>query len=119
MSNSPYYASTLIAAGQIFFIYSTCIALSVNVSLIWYKLKTILPQWCRLILASIICFVAIDELFCTNPMTYLRQLDSLKMCRYQIFFAAFLFYSQKMRFYTFKRNIFMKKTSFFYPFFCI
>ncbi len=117
MSNWASYASTLIAAGQIFFhlFYLHCFECwsywkysednsiyqfedvsfltvesivnigqssqnfvneigklvtnevkPVNVSLIWCKLRTILSQWSRLILASIICFVAIDELFCTT-----------------------------------------------------
>jgi len=62
----------------------------VNVSLVWCKLRTILPQWFRLILSSIVCFAAIDQFLSTNPILYIRQLSSLKMARYQICFAACL-----------------------------
>jgi hypothetical protein len=62
----------------------------VNISLVWCKLRTILPQWFRLILSSIVCFAAIDQFLSTNPILYIRQLSSLKMARYQICFAACL-----------------------------
>jgi hypothetical protein len=85
----------------------------VNISLILCKLRIILPQWSRLILASIICFVAMDDLFCSNPMTYLRQLDSLKMCRYQIFLAAFLSKSKNALLHFQKKYIHEKNIIFF------
>jgi hypothetical protein len=61
-----------------------------NVSLVWCKLKNLLPQWCRLMLASIVCFAAIDQFLSTNPVAHLRQLGSLKLARCQIFFAILL-----------------------------
>ena len=62
-----------------------------TVSLAWCKLDTMLPQWFRLMLASIVCFVSIDQFLCTNPIVYLRQLSSLKSARYEIFIATILF----------------------------
>ena len=61
-----------------------------TVSLVWCKLRYMLPQWFRLMLVSIVCFIAIDQFLSTNPAPYLRQLSSLKMARYQICFATCL-----------------------------
>ena len=61
-----------------------------TVSLIGCKLRNMLPQWCRLMLASIVCFVSIDQYLCTNPRPYLQQLSTLRLARYQIFFATIL-----------------------------
>jgi hypothetical protein len=61
-----------------------------NVSLAWCKLRTILLQWFRLLLASIVCFAAIDQYLCTNYSPYIRQLSSLKLARRQILFATLL-----------------------------
>ncbi|CAF0835086.1 unnamed protein product [Adineta steineri] len=58
-----------------------------TVSLTWCKLRTILPQWYRLTLTAIICFAAIDQFLSTNPRLYLRQLSSLTIARYQVYFA--------------------------------
>lgn len=62
----------------------------VTVSLAWCKLKTLLPQWFRLMLVSIVCFIAIDQFLCTNPVAHVRQLSSLKIAQSQIFFATIL-----------------------------
>jgi hypothetical protein len=62
----------------------------VTVSLAWCKLRTMLPQWFRLMLASIVCFAAIDQFLSTNPVAYLRQLSSLKLAQRQICFATCL-----------------------------
>ena len=61
-----------------------------NVSLVLCKVRYILPQWFRLMLTSIVCFVAIDQFLSTNPAPYLRQLSSLKIARYQIYVAICL-----------------------------
>ncbi|CAF1023203.1 unnamed protein product [Adineta steineri] len=58
-----------------------------TVSLTWCKLRTCLPQWYRLTLTAIICFAAIDQFLSTNPRLYLRQLSSLTIARYQVYFA--------------------------------
>jgi hypothetical protein len=62
----------------------------INVLLVWCKLSTMLPQWCRLMLASIVCFVALDQFLSTNHQAYLRRLSSLTVTRYQIVFAVCL-----------------------------
>lgn len=62
----------------------------ITISLIWCKLRTILPQWFRLVLASIVCSAAIDQYFCTNHIVYLRRLSSLKIARYEIFISSIL-----------------------------
>jgi hypothetical protein len=61
-----------------------------NVLIVWCKLRNMLPHWCRLMLASIVCFAALDQYFSTNPQACLRRLSSLRVSRYQIFFAVFL-----------------------------
>jgi len=61
-----------------------------NIFLLWCKLRTILPQWFRLMLASIVCFAAIDQFLCTHHSVYLQQLSSLKLARYQICIVALL-----------------------------
>jgi hypothetical protein len=61
-----------------------------TVSLIGCKLRTMLPQWCRLMLASIVCFASIDQFLCTNPVVYLRQLSTLTLARYEICFSTIL-----------------------------
>jgi hypothetical protein len=61
-----------------------------NISLIWCKLRTPLGQWCRLMLASIVCFAAIDQYLSTNHVPYLRQWSSLKLAHRQIYFAGCL-----------------------------
>ena len=38
-----------------------------TISLAWCKLRTILPQWLRLMLSAIVCFVAIDQFFLHQP----------------------------------------------------
>jgi hypothetical protein len=62
----------------------------INVLIVWCKLRNMLPHWCRLMLATIVCFVALDQYFSTNHQIYLRRLSSLKVARYQIFFAVCL-----------------------------
>jgi hypothetical protein len=57
---------------------------------VWCKLRYILVQWLRLILASIVCFAAIDQFLSTNHVAYLRQLSSLKLARCQICIATLL-----------------------------
>jgi hypothetical protein len=61
-----------------------------TVSLAWCKLRTILPQWLRLMLSAITCSAAVDQFLSTNPVPYLRQLSSLKLARYEILFATIL-----------------------------
>lgn len=56
----------------------------------WCKLRTILPQWHRLMLSCIVCFASIDQFLSTHPRPYLRQLTSLRVARYQIWCAACL-----------------------------
>jgi hypothetical protein len=61
-----------------------------SVSLIWCKVRASVPQWCRLMLASIVCFAAIDQYLSTNPVPYRRQWSSLKLAHRQIYFAGCL-----------------------------
>jgi len=61
-----------------------------NASVAWCKLRSMLTQWLRLMLASIVCFAGIDQFFCTNHSAYLRQLSSLKLARLQICIASLL-----------------------------
>ncbi len=57
---------------------------------VWCKPKTMLVQWFRLMLASTVCFAAIDQFLSTNYSVYLRQLSSLKLARRQICIATVL-----------------------------
>ena len=59
-----------------------------TVSLAWCKLRTILPQWLRLMLSVVVCSAAVDQFLSTNHVAYLRQLSSLKLARYQICIAT-------------------------------
>jgi hypothetical protein len=61
-----------------------------NISPIWCKLKTLFGQWCRLMLAFIVCFAAIDQFLSTNPMAFLRQLSSLQIAHRQIYVCTFV-----------------------------
>jgi hypothetical protein len=61
-----------------------------TVSLVWCKFRTVVGQWFRLMLASIVCFAAIDQYLSTNPVPYLRQWSSLKLAHRQIYFASLL-----------------------------
>ncbi len=62
----------------------------VNVSFVWRKLRIIVGQWWRFTLASIVCFLAIDQFLTSNHVTYLRQLSSLKFARCVICIATLL-----------------------------
>ena len=62
----------------------------VTVSLVWCKLRTIFPQWLRLMLSVVVCSAAVDQFLSTNHIAYFRQLSSLKLARYQICFATCL-----------------------------
>jgi hypothetical protein len=57
---------------------------------VWCKLRTMLAQWFRLMLASTVCFAAIDQFLSTNYSVYLRQLSSLKLAQRQICIATVL-----------------------------
>ncbi|CAF0835105.1 unnamed protein product [Adineta steineri] len=59
-----------------------------TVSLTWCKLRSIFPQWYRLMLSAIVCFAAIDQFLSTHHRPYLRQLSSLTIARYQVYFAT-------------------------------
>jgi hypothetical protein len=59
-------------------------------SSVWCKLKTMSVQWFRLMLASTVCFAAIDQFLSTNYSVYLRQLSSLKLAQRQICIATVL-----------------------------
>jgi hypothetical protein len=61
-----------------------------NIFPIWCKVRTMLPQWFRLMLSSIVCFAAIDQFLCTNHSVHLRQLSSLKLARHQICIVTLL-----------------------------
>jgi hypothetical protein len=61
-----------------------------NIFPVWCKLSNMVRQWCRLMLSSIVCFVAIDQFLCTNHAVYLQQLSSLKLARRQICIATLL-----------------------------
>jgi hypothetical protein len=61
-----------------------------SVSLIWCKARASFPQWCRLMLASIVCFAAIDQYISANPVPYRRQWGSLKLAHREIYFAGYL-----------------------------
>jgi len=61
-----------------------------NVSLVWCKWRTVVGQWCRLMLASIVCFTAIDQFLSTNPVGHLRQWSSLQIAHCQIRVSIFL-----------------------------
>jgi hypothetical protein len=52
-----------------------------NVSLIWCKMKNILPQLFRLLSTSMVCFAAFDQFLSTNPRFSLRQLSTLRLAR--------------------------------------
>ncbi|UJR10543.1 hypothetical protein I4U23_014743 [Adineta vaga] len=62
----------------------------VTISLLWCKLRIIIPQWCRLMLAAIVCFAAIDQFLSTHHRLRFRQSSSLKIAKYQIYFASFI-----------------------------
>ena len=97
-------------------------------SLVWCKLKAILVQGCRLMLASIVCFAAIDQYLSTNPLPYLRQWSSLKMAHHQIYVASFLCFLHTISFAIFYQidpilgcvianmNLSTYYSYFFYPF---
>ena len=59
-------------------------------SLVWCKLKFLTIQWGRLMLALIVCFAAIDQYLSTNPLPYIRQLNSLTIAHRQIYAATLL-----------------------------
>lgn len=59
-------------------------------SLVWCKLRTIMPQWCRFMLASIVCYTAIDQYFSTHYRRCFRQFSSLEITRYEIGLAGCL-----------------------------
>jgi hypothetical protein len=61
-----------------------------NIFPVWCKLSNMVRQWCRLMLSSIVCFVAIDQFLCTNYSVYLQQLSSLKLARRQTCIATLL-----------------------------
>jgi hypothetical protein len=53
----------------------------VNLSLIWCKIRTTFIQSCRLLIASIVCFEALDQFLSTNHRLYLQQISTLKLAR--------------------------------------
>ena len=59
-------------------------------SVVWCKLRAILIQWCRMMVASIVCFAAVDQYLSTNPFPYLREWSSLNVAHYQIYVASLL-----------------------------
>jgi hypothetical protein len=61
-----------------------------NVSLVCCKLRTVVGQWCRLMLSSIVCFTAIDQFLSTNPVGHLRRWSSLQIAHCQIRVSIFL-----------------------------
>ncbi|CAF0762258.1 unnamed protein product [Adineta ricciae] len=90
-------AECLVDLGQLSQLFANEIwALSLNevdptkTSLIWCKLRTIMPQWCRLMLASIVCYAAIDQFFSTHYHRHFRQYSSLEMAKFQIGLAGCL-----------------------------
>lgn len=50
-----------------------------NKSLVWCKLKNMLPQTLRLISTSFVCFAAFDQFLSTNPQPYVRQMSTLRL----------------------------------------
>jgi hypothetical protein len=90
-------AESILDIGQIMqtFIYQIW-GLAINVadpssiSPAWCKVRGSVTQLFRLMLSSIVCFVAIDQYLSTNPLPPLRQWSSLKIARHQIYVASFL-----------------------------
>ena len=58
-----------------------------NRSLVWCKLKNMLPQTLRLISTSFVCFAAFDQFLSTNPQPFVRQMSTLRLA-YRLTFVA-------------------------------
>ena len=96
--------------------------------LVWCKLRVVLMQWCRLMLASIVCFTAIDQYLSTNPLPSRRQWSSLTIAHRQIFVSSLVWIIHVIPFAIASKfdpivtcsisNIYMSNyfTYFFYPF---
>lgn len=52
-----------------------------NNSLVWCKLRNMIPQTLRLISTSLVCFAAFDQFLSTNPHPSLRQMSSIRLAR--------------------------------------
>lgn len=50
-------------------------------SIIWCKLRNVLPQFFRLLSTCMVCFAAFDQFLSTNPTYLIRKLSSLQLAR--------------------------------------
>jgi hypothetical protein len=66
-----------------------------NTSLVWCKLKNMLPQIFRLLSTSMVCLAAFDQYLSTNHRFFLRQLSNLQTARFMavIFVCLWLIHS--------------------------
>lgn len=53
-----------------------------NNSLVWCKLRNMVPQTLRLISTSLVCFASFDQFLSTNPQPFLRQMSSIRLARH-------------------------------------
>lgn len=58
-----------------------------NTSIVWCKLKNMIPQTFRLISTSMVCFAAFDQFLSTNPRPLIRQMSTLQLAHYLTFVA--------------------------------
>jgi hypothetical protein len=61
-----------------------------NVSIVWCKVKNMLPQTLRLISTSMVCFAALDQFLFTNPYPSIRQMSTLQLAHRLTFIAICL-----------------------------
>lgn len=59
----------------------------INSLLAWCKIRSSIQQLCRLLIAFVFCFAAIDQFLITNPLTHLRRIGSFRLAYRQIIFA--------------------------------
>jgi hypothetical protein len=76
-----------------------------NISVIWCKAKTSSGQTCRLLVASTVCFEALDQFLSTNHQYYLRQLTTLKLARYLLFVSTILWFLQTIPYIIFNNIV--------------
>lgn len=59
-----------------------------SLSLIYCKIRTTLGQSCRILIACIVCFEALDQYLSTHHRFNVRQMSTLKLARYLIAIAT-------------------------------